>query len=103
MPYNRAPLNGVRISDDERSKLIQIRRETLDDAARMLYGPEGLPVQWRVGWKAHIKRLGRSQDGSLLAAILVTVEGSGVIYTRNVRLTRKKGLPWSLRRGLREG
>jgi hypothetical protein len=83
-------------SAEETQALMHARRETLEIAVRRVYGPDGLPVQWRHGWKAFVRPLRRSRDGHLLAKVVVTLEGTGVVLERNVRLVKKNPLPYSV-------
>lgn len=87
---------------EEFRKLLILRREALEQAAKDPQSLFPMPVPWRRGWKAHIKLRGRDRDGSLCASIVVTRPGGSLPYVRNVRLVASRALPLSSRTGLRE-
>lgn len=93
MPYSWARHKPDVPTTEELHKLLELRLEALDHATSLgtLDGP--LPVQWRVGWKAHIRCQGRDQDGSLIAHIVVTGPRGELPYVRKVRLVRSRALP----------
>jgi hypothetical protein len=92
--YSSTP-NGATL--EEFRSLLNLRLETLDAATALgrLDGP--LPVQWRVGWRATLKVLGRDRDGSLCALITCTGPTLCEPYVRKVRLCKRKPLPVGLR------
>ena len=96
MPYSWQQFSREVATPEEIRKLIELRREALDHATAegRLDGP--LPVQWRVGWTAHIRTQGRDHDGSLVAHIVVQGPHGQVPYVRKVRLVRSQPLPRSL-------
>lgn len=78
------------VTSEEFSKLLQIRRQALQDATRAAGGGDPMPVPWRHGWKAHIRFQGRDRDGSLKCHILVTGPRGELSYVRKVRLVRSQ-------------
>jgi hypothetical protein len=84
------------VTPDEHHKLLQIRRQTLDDATRAEGSLFPMPVTWRWGWKAHIVIRGRDRDHSLMAEIRVTGPALERPYVRRVRLCRRHRLPSDL-------
>lgn len=81
---------------EEFRKLLELRREALQDATRADGSLFPMPTPWRWGWKAHIRIQGRDRDGSLKAHILVTGPRGEIPYVRKVRLCKRHPLPSSL-------
>lgn len=84
---------------EELTKLLELRRQALADATVEHGLGKPLPVSWRHGWKAFLRVLGRSQDGSLCANIVVEGPRGEIAYRRSVRLVTKRPLPFELGQG----
>lgn len=95
MPHFNVLHNPKGTTLEEFRLLLSLRRETLADATKEHGMGNPLPVQWRHGWKAHIRLGGRDQDGSLMAQIVVTGPKGVIPYIRKVRLVRSERLPRS--------
>lgn len=103
MPYPAYRGYPDATTPEEFRKLLELRREALDEATRFAGLGSPLPVQWRHGWKAVLNVLGRDRDGSLKAVVIVTGPRGEVPYSRAVRLVTRRPLPYELGKTLREG
>jgi hypothetical protein len=93
LPLPAPILNGVPCTHDEHKVILQERLATLAAATAQgrLDGP--LPVRWRVGWRCRFTVLRRERDGSL--RVHLYADGPrGERYERNVRLVRRRPLPY---------
>ena len=90
-------------TQEEFHKLLELRRQALEDATRADGSLFPMPVAWRRGWKAHIRLRGRDKDGSLKALIVVEGPRGEVPYSRAVRLVSSKNLPWHVLKTLARG
>lgn len=99
MPFSWVLSHPKGTTQEEFSKLIELRREALDTATEAHGLGQPLPVPWRHGWKAHLRVGPRDRDGSLTAHIVVTGPHGVVPYTRKVRLVTQQRLPRGLRKG----
>ena len=99
MPQWKQVPNPEGTTLDEFRKLLELRRQALQDATQDAPGAAPMPVGWRWGWKAHIRLQGRDRDGSLKAHIVVTGPRTEIPYVRKVRLVRSQRLPSGLGKG----
>jgi hypothetical protein len=102
MPHWNVRHHPEGVTPDEHHKLLEIRRQTLEDATRTDGSLFPMPVVWRRGWRAYIRILGRDRDAALRAKIVVYGPAEHQRYVRKVRLVRSQPLPASLGLELRE-
>jgi hypothetical protein len=88
------------VTAQEFSRILEVRRQTLEDATRAEGSLFPMPVTWRHGWKATVRILGRDRDGSVLFTVSVKQPRSTEVYVRKCRLVCSKPLPWELGREL---
>jgi len=84
---------------EEFYKILELRRECINEATKLANLGEPLPITWRRGWSCHQRLLGRDQDGSLRVAFVVVGPRGEAPYKRNVRLVARKPLPYELGQG----
>jgi hypothetical protein len=88
----RRVVNDTEPTVAEWRSLFQCRLSCLAEAAQAWNGGVPLAAEDRVGWRAYIKRLGRDQDGSLLASVRVVDPDGRTCMLRNVRLVKERRL-----------
>lgn len=89
-------LQGYTLSSGEHAQLLDLRLATLDEATAAASLDSHMPVQWRWGWTATIKVLGRDAQGNLKAAVTCRGPQLAQPYVRYVRLVRRRHLPGGL-------
>jgi hypothetical protein len=99
MPYSGVLCHPDGTTREEFHKILEIRRQALQDATREEAWGRPLPVAWRHGWKAHVLIQGRDKDGSLCFHVVVTGPRREVPYIRKYRLVCSRPLPFELGRG----
>lgn len=85
---------------EEFQALLLRRRDAIAQCTAQLTGGSPMPIQWRWGWKAHIRYAGRDRDGSLKATITITGPNVSDKWLQKVRLVRKGTLNRQYRDGV---